>query len=234
MTILTERITTELIVLIILISFIAPSVYADIITHNYGALYPDGVDSRQQAINAAIDQEDMGYYVYAISNSDASSAYSDMTDDAIFNYIGHGYPGRIQFYNQGTYSYITASKIGDPLPNNYYLSDFSNQLDDVLFALFVACKSASSNQTYGDLLSVAHQKGVDTSLGFTENVSVIPANLWSDLFWSNCEHYNWSVQISAQSAAYGVLIQKGEYGGTNQRVINGSGGLIFKPARYGV
>jgi hypothetical protein len=140
--------------------------------HNYGFLY--GVDdSRPEATYAASKQSIIGYNAYDLPNSGAYIGFNNMKDDAIFFVAGHGSDqgggnaGGVVKFNNGTESWIIAQNLGyTPGYNHYFLSSYTNELKDVLLAVYVACYSGRTSPYYGNLIDMSQQKGIDNSIGF--------------------------------------------------------------------
>ena len=203
---------------------------------NYQFAYLDGVTTIPCAANAASYQSLVSYDGHSFTNSSANSAYVRMADDAIFSFIGHGDNGALETWNGSQEGLILAEDLGYypvGISDYSFISDYQEELDDELLAVYISCYSADDSPYVGNLVTESYQKGVDVVLGFNGIVGVPHAKTWSNYFWLYEGNYEWSVQLPAQSAAYNVLAQHDSYNGTNNWTISGSGGTRISPARYG-
>ncbi len=236
-----------LLVIIVVASLILPvgaTQYNPPWAHNYGFNYPD-VDTRTQATNASNYQSIVGYNAYNLPNSRAYVGYTNIKDDAVFFFFGHGinvslfdHGGGVVFYN-GTNSYILAEYKGyTPANDHYYLSSMSTELDDLLLVVWASCYSARTSIMFGNLVVITHQKGAENVIGFADEVYSPFLEYWSDRFWYRCLYGQaggpQTIRNAAVSAKYDVLAYHGSFGGTNYMF----GQYRFpydylNPARYG-
>jgi len=162
--------------------------------HNYGFLYPDGLDTRLPASNSATIQDLINYDGNYLPNYGASTGFMNFQDDAIFYVNGHGLwfggetgGGGVEFYD-GTTTSLLIAQYTDWLPpyDAYFLSDLSTELKDVLLAVYVVCYSGRTCPDTGNLVDMSASKGVDNVIGFKDPIGNIQSNYWSDRFWYRC------------------------------------------------
>ncbi len=214
--------------------------------HNYGFSYPasqygDALDTRSYAYSAGTQQYNDGYSAYYSENCGAYTAFTNIKDDAVFFFIGHGQPGLLYFYN-GTTSFILAQEYDGhqniPYPH-YFLSSTTTELNDVLIAVLVACNSGTSDPVLGNLVETSYQKGVDNTIGFTDTLLYPHCGNWSDQFWYRCLYGSGgspqTFKYAASGAVGDVLMEHGAFGGVNKMYSKYSYPYNFlNPARYGV
>jgi len=239
-----------LLVIILVASLILPAgatQYNPPWAHNYGFLYPDGLDTRSHALFATNVQDLIFYDANYASNTGAHSAFVNIQDDAVFYVNGHGVSfiddgtagGGVIFYN-GTSSLLLA-QYTDWLPPDdaYFLSDFSTEINDVLLAVYVACWSGRTCPHTGNLVDMSASKGIDNVIGFKNSIDNVTSNYWSDRFFYRCkEGFGGQHQLIIQAATYAkgdVLLKYQTYGGVDSlygkyRTPWG----YLDPARYGV
>jgi len=237
-----------LLVIILVASLILPvgaTQYNPPWTHNYGFLYTD-FDSRSQATNATNYQSIVGYDAYDLPNSSAYIGYTNLKDDAVFFFIGHGTNwsgdrgGGAIFYN-GTQSVIVAEDRGySPTVDHYFLSSMSTELNDLLLVVWASCDTAKTSYHFGNLVDMTYQKGADNVIGFSSTVEFPHIKYWSDRFWYRCLYGSFggtqpqSFYYASNSAKTDVLFNLGSYGGINS--MYGRYRFPFdylNPARYG-
>lgn len=218
-----------------LTSITAAAPFAD----DYDFNYPD-LSTTPTASNAASYQSSMGYDDFSHTNANAETAYNRLKNDAIFFVNGHGLKydtgekgGAIQFYD-GQETWIVASR-GPYSPGvSCYLSDYDNEITDVLLAVYVSCYSACTNTYNGNLLDVSvTDKGVDAAIGFSGLIDNGKSNYWSDQFWyrtTNSETI-YNAAINAKGDSWWTF--PFGYGGVDTIVLKGSTGNYLTPARYG-
>jgi len=217
--------------------------------HNYGFYYPtipNPTDTRLQATNAANYQSIVGYDAYGLHNSSAYVGYTNLKDDAVFFFIGHGTSwddfdsgGGVQFYN-GTRSVIVAEYRGyTPVDDHYFLSSMSTELEDLLLVVWASCRTAKTSYHFGNLVDMTYQKGADNVIGFAYNVSDTHVKYWSDRFWYRCLYGQGgnpqTIRDAAVSAKYDVLAYYGSFKGIDYMVgrYKISPYDYLNPARYG-
>lgn len=197
---------------------------------NYGTNYGDGLDTTPQSQYAQSEQAGMGYGAGNYPNSAASTAFSRMASDNVFFFDGHGNSGLIEFKNGNTYSFITADD-----PNNIRLSSYnSGQLNDIALAVYMACDTANTNPTIGNLLDESTAMGVDTAVGFSNTITTPQSGYWSNRFW----YYLYNQYNFNDAAAYSLVDTRSYYGwfnvgGMDSYVIRGSLSSTINPARAG-
>jgi len=245
------KLSIVFLILFIIISPINAVQYDPPWAHNYDFLYDDDMDTRPTASNASYIQGIIGYNNYSISNSDAGTAYINMNNDSIFFFNGHGMifddnncGGGLPFYN-GTYSLLLAEYTQWLPPYDaYFLSNITNELDDVLLAVYVSCHSGSTSWEAGNLVDMSTDKGVDNVIGFTGNITNIHSDYWANRFWIRCLNGGplgnpQKIHDAAISAKTDVLFKYQTYGGVDSlyghyRNIYGYPIDYLNPARYGV
>jgi hypothetical protein len=194
-------------------------------------------DSTPSASYAANYQNASSYEGHPYTNSAAIPAWTRMADDAMFSIVGHGGPGYIWFFNGTEWGGIIAEFKGyypPDLTDYKYLSNYTNELNDLLLATYITCNSANTSEQYGNLTAYSYQKGVDTTLGFSTNIGGLQASDFSYKYWLNFANYNWTVSTSADSAKYYAAVYNGgQFEGIQNYVIVGNPQLTIKPARYG-
>ena len=214
--------------------------------HNYGFLYPasqygDALDTRSYAYSAGIQQYNDGYSAYYSENFGAYNAFSNIKDDAVFFFIGHGQPGLLYFYN-GTTSFMLAQEYDGhqniPYPH-YFLSSTTTELNDVLLAVFVACHSGATDPVLGNLVDTSYQKGVDNTIGFERTIYYPYVGYWSDRFWYRCLYGALGSPQSFKDASNGatmdVLMDLGDFYNTQYKYSKLRVPYNYlNPARYGV
>jgi len=213
--------------------------------HNYGFLYPN-LDTRSSATYAANQQSIIGYNSYNCHNSGAYIGFSNIKDDAVFFFYGHGggdrdSPGGTLAFFNGTISYILAEDRGFYYPNadQYFLSSTTTELNDILIAVYLACYSGKDSAYLGNLVETSYQKGVDNVIGFERTIYHPYAGYWSDRFWYRCLYGQMGNPQSFRSAASGaisdVVIQYGDLYGLQYAYSKFSYPYNYlNPARYGV
>jgi len=238
-----------LLVIILVASLILPvgaTQYNPPWAHNYGFYYPDAKDTRLQATNAANYQSIVGYDAYGLHNSSAYIGYTNLKDDAVFFFIGHGTGwgdfdrgGGVEFYN-GTKSLIVAEYRGNlPEDEHYFLSSMSTELEDLLLVVWASCYSARTSPSFGNLVDMTHEKGADNVIGFFDAVHTPFLECWSDRFWYRCLYGGpggnpQDIVTAANFAKMDVLQTYSGYGGTNFMVIKNRVPYDYlNPARYG-
>jgi hypothetical protein len=197
---------------------------------NYGTSYTDGLDTTAAAQTAQSEQSSMGYTASYLSNKNAAQAYFRLPDDNVFFFDGHGNAGLITFQKDGSDSFITASK-----PNTISISDYTySDLNDIALAVYMACKTANTDSTFGNLLYESTSKGVDTAVGFDANIYPLQSSYWSNRFWYYLdEQYN--INDASVYATYDNSNNFGwwDQGGMDGYVIQGSLSSSIDPARAG-
>ncbi|MEN6443509.1 MAG: hypothetical protein ABFC71_07150 [Methanoregula sp.] len=196
---------------------------------SYGVYY-DTIDTRATGQVAANELTSMGYSASYIENPSASSVFLRMPSDNVFFVDGHGSPGQIVFQHNGVDSAISASN-----PGLIRLSSFtSGELNDVALAVYVACNTANTDSTNGNLLYESTSRGVDTAVGFSNYITSPQSEYWSNRFWYYLdERYN-----IHDAAVYSLIDTRAQYGllnpgGMDSYVIQGSISSAIDPARAG-
>ncbi|PKL58565.1 MAG: hypothetical protein CVV34_01665 [Methanomicrobiales archaeon HGW-Methanomicrobiales-5] len=224
-----KRIGTLLSALLLAAMIIVPCVSA-YQASSYGTSYTDGLDTTTAASTARSEQSSMGYSASYIGNTNANIAFSRMTADNVFFFDGHGSAGQIVFQQSGIDSAITASNPSLPRLSSYT----SGELNDIALAVYMACNTANSDSTNGNLLDQSTSKGVDTAVGFSSTIYPTQSSYWSNRFWYYLdEGYN-----IRDAAVYATSDNSNNFGwwnqgGMNNYVIRGSLSSAIDPARAG-
>lgn len=199
---------------------------------SYGTNYGDGMDTTSIALNARNELKHMGYTSSYFGNRDANTAYNRMTSDQVFYFFGHGDAGRILFKESGLP--MTAISADNP----YLLPTISghsySEMNDIALAIYLACNTANTDSTNGNLLYESTSNGVDTAVGFSNYITKGQAAYWSDQFMYYLdEQYNIN-----DAAVYSLVDVRNEYGmfnvgGMDSYVIQGSVSSTIDPQRAG-
>ncbi|MDO9550444.1 MAG: hypothetical protein Q7J03_05665 [Methanoregula sp.] len=198
---------------------------------DYGTNYCDGLDTTAAAQTARSEQSSMGYSATYNGNAEAADAYYRLGSDNVFFFDGHGDAGRILFKkNCGTLTTITASN-----PNFYRISSFtSGQLNDVALAVYMACNTANTDSTNGNLLAQSTARGVDTAIGFSQSIYSTQSAYWSNQFWYYLDNgYTVSQAAGAANADNQAYFGYWNQGGMDYNVIQGNNYMVIDPARAG-
>jgi hypothetical protein len=205
---------------------------AVVISHNYDFDYPnDPIDTRPTANNAAQYQCAWGYSSAACTNFDPTWARNQMSSDAIFFFNGHGNAGMMSFITNGLKAPLIASGTSNPSLSTYN----NNELRDLLFALFCACNTGLDSAQYGNLQTIAYQKGVDCSIGWTRTITSPQSDYWCNRFWFHSGEGSRTVTSAAQCALDDTNSLYGSWnnGGTYGYYIKGNGNIYLNSAHYG-
>jgi hypothetical protein len=199
---------------------------------SYGAIYTGGLDSRISAQTAQSELSSMGYSGSYHWNDAASSALMRMPSDQAFFFVGHASPGQIIFENDGSTSVISADN-----PGLLRISSLSySELNDMALAVYMGCNTADTDwwNGNGNLLSTSTSKGVDTAMGFTEDITSPQVGYWSGRFWNYLDN-GYSVSQATSSADTDNIANFGYWsqGGMNSHTIQGNNNLVIDPARAG-
>lgn len=161
---------------------------------SYGNTYTS-LDTNDAARVAANELQSMGYASTAHTGYPAATyARSHMVNDNVFFFDGHGSPGKLEF-SDGTSIYMTA-KTSSVYP---YLENSNGELADIVLAVYMACNSANSDSSNGNLLTQSRTEGMDMSVGWTSTFDAGEARYWSDRFWYWLNEGS-SVKIAMQRA----------------------------------
>lgn len=231
----------SLVFVLLLLASCIGAVSASPIADNYDFNYPD-MSTTPTASDAADYQINLydgsSYTAYASTNCGAGLAYQWMEDDALFFFNGHGIKdsstekgGGVCFYDGNSYSWIVAS--GNLNPPYYSISN-SNDIDDVLLSVYLACYTAYTHPSYGNLLDESITQGVDSVIGFEDSITNSKANDWSDKFWSYTSEEGQTISNAANNAVDDTYWTfPWGYGGVDSIVLKGSTSETLHPARYG-
>jgi len=199
---------------------------------SYGAIYSGGLDSRIMAQTAQSELSSMGYSGSYYWNSAASTAMLRMISDQVFFFSGHGSAGRIIFYEDGETSELTADN--PDLLRISYLS--TSDLDDMALAVYLGCNTANTDwfNGNGNLLSTSTSRGIDTAMGFSQEITAPQTGYWSNRFWYYLDNgYNVIAAAGAADTDNQVNFGYYEQGGMNSHIIQGNNYLVIDPARAG-
>jgi hypothetical protein len=216
---------------------------------NYGFYASNDIDTRRASYWAKYYQDIIGYNGYNYTNFSSGSGYLYLPNDAVFSHYWHSGPGITEWRDtDGNKTYLVAGTGGENNTSTVkYLSTYSNNaINDVLFMVFGGCNAATTSPTYGNLLTMARNKGIDSIMGFSQTTdwptsySDDYGNYFFREFWSLSRSY--SVGFSASTAANRYYNRYGNHGGFNSYVFDGAGsdggmtqpaGVVISPARYG-
>ena len=227
---------------------------AEIYTYNHSNVYDSGlyltaIDNT--GYNTPLDNflTAAGYNTYVYSNVKAgpksqSSVLRTLADDAIFIIHSHGGPGRNYCVSSSGITLLSAGTSSDSmaysLQSNF--KNTTNQLDNVLIAIFWGCSTYGTDSTYGSFNTMAPSLGVDCVItssnttydkpgayflykfaeycnsGYTVSSSLSKAKTAAINFWTNG---------STASAYYTAF----EYVITGE--VSSPGSIKAKPAGYG-
>jgi len=225
----TKRISILLSAFLLAAMTIAPCVSA-YQASSYGAIYTGGLDSRVMAQTAQSELSSMGYSGTYHWNDGANNALSRMASDQVFFFSGHGGPGFINFQPGSATESLTANN-----PGLLRISSLTySQLNDMALAVFLGCDTANTGSTSGNLLSTSRSRGVDTAIGFSQDVTAPQTGYWSNRFWYYLDNgYSVSSAISSadadNAANFGIYNQ----GGMNTHIVQGNSYIVIDPARAG-
>lgn len=199
---------------------------------SYGAIYTGGLDSRITAQTAQSELSSMGYSGSYHWNDAVGSAFLRMPSDQVFFFVGHSGPGYINFEQDG----VTASLTADN-SNLYHISSLSyNDLNDMALAVYMGCNTADTDwlNGNGNLLSTSTSRGVDTAMGFSDEITSPQVGYWSGRFWNYLDN-GYSVSQATTAADTDNVANFGywEQGGMNSHSIQGSSNMVIDPARAG-
>ena len=199
------------------------------IAHNYGFLYDDLNDTRQDAEIARQNQSSVGYYAYGVNNSGILYAYDQLKHDSIFYFSGHGWSsgGGLVFYNGNETQIFWANNATVSFSN--YSSD---EIDDVLLAVFNACETAADSPQAGNVTYEAQAKGVNCIIGFKGLIDWVGSSYWSERFWHYISSDNDTIQNAAYQAKQDTCDSIG-CRGIDTIVIVGDCDVTISPQRYG-
>jgi len=199
----------------------------------------DCSDTTPTAYDAQVDQSSMGYDSSSSTNAYASTAYNQFKSDAIFFFNGHGLfyddshkGGGIKFSSE---SWILANTDGHN-PGNYrkYISNYGDDIDDVLLVVYLACYSSHNNPYNGDLVKeTVTNKHADICIGFDGEIEVENGKCWSESFWDRVRNGE-TVSDATSNAKDDCYWQwPVGYHGIDTYEISGSYNSCLTPARYG-
>ena len=198
---------------------------------SYGAIYTGGLDSRITAQTAESKLSSMGYSGTYHWNDAANSALRRMPSDQAFFFVGHGGPGFINYEQSGVTTSLTANN-----PGLARISSLNpNDLKDMALAVFMGCDTSDYDSTNGNLLSTSTSMGVDTAMGFADDITSPQVGYWSGRFWYYLDN-GYSVSQATSSADTDNIANFGYWsqGGMNSHYIQGNSNIIIDPARAGV
>jgi hypothetical protein len=211
--------------------------WADLICSHYPG--SGGLDTETACANAFARLNAAGYHSFNDFNVTGVTAMSTSyaQSDAIWAVFGHGGPGGISTFPTYPNGSAWSNVFSDPShgtcnvsgSTNACISNYSvSQLHAIRLMLFAGCETAQTNELSWN----AYNKGVDSSIGFSQLIYQDHVNVWTDRFFyyaatSGLDEYN-----AAVAAENDVYAQFGGYGGTNSSVIWGSFTML-KPAGYG-
>lgn len=156
---------------------------------------------------------------------------------------GHGSPGYISLGGKGGWY----AKWSEGISKECAIDQ--NDFRTVKFAGFVACHTALTSQTYGNLLDEAIKQGATTALGFQKdlgyddlNIKNDPGIIWTNEFWKAA--LGWldknedgrldppkGIKDAASHAAEMVKERRGNYEGYDLFVVKGNENLLLAPAK---
>lgn len=188
-----------------------------------------------------------GYNIYETNETTSQFIWEWARDyDAIEFLAQHANAGLItaveDYNDDGVWNktYLYAGKGGEQnTSGKYYLSTYtSTNVNDVLLWIFSGCLTANTSDTYGNLQTMAVNKGVDCVITYSSTLSFPTTNVdrYGNLFWREFWYYaarmGNSVYDSHNTALYNLYQWEGSYCGFDSRVLYNSG-ISIVPARYG-
>lgn len=197
---------------------------------SYGAIYSGGLDSRISAQTAQSELSSMGYSGTYHWNEAAGTALNMMPSDQVFFFVGHAGPGFINYEKNGVLTSLTANNPGLARISSLSYSD----LNDMALAVYMGCDTANTDSTNGNLLSTSTSLGVDTAMGFSQDITSPQVGYWSGRFWNYLDNgYSVSQAAGAADADNQANFGYWQQGGMDYRVIQGNNYLVIDPARAG-
>jgi len=120
----------------------------------------------------------------------------------------------------------------DPFNRIYSITNLP-MMNRCLFAFFNGCHTADSDGV-NDLLTASLDKGVQSAMGFEDEVTALLAEDFAAYFWHYALDKGWMV-VLATNAALADLEDKyfGVTGGCESWVLHGDIATVLRPARYG-
>ncbi|OPX62868.1 MULTISPECIES: PKD domain-containing protein [unclassified Methanoregula] len=177
-------------------------------------------------------QSTLGYNENSYTNSNVSFAFERMKNDQIFYFAGHGSAGLIDFGNRdGTCGLISANfgQCGKRILNMN-----NGELDDLLLAVYSGCETGNtSNPITGDLIQTSIDKGVDTAIGFRDDVLDNQQRTWGGYFWYYLLDQKVPVISAATLARVSTINYWGDAGGMDSYRIEGDQNLVIDYAKSG-
>lgn len=211
----------------------------------FSAHYPNGttLDTRASGTAADVQLDATGYFSTSSVTGTAAKSMNAVhaQADAVWAFFGHGAPGWAQFYDMGsgTWSDLTTSSLmghGCAAPNDC-VTDYAGDLTRMKIMVFGGCHTgvdALPGQSYqGSLLRAANSgAGVDVAVGFYNYIYWPAMDTWSDRFFLRLKNGDttWDALISARNK---VLVDHGQYYGTDEFVAMGDVNTKASPAAYG-
>lgn len=211
--------------------------------------YPDGNNTGTYNNDWVYWMGDVGYDEGLWYNwASAGDFRSQIDEDAVCSYVGHGGPGYLALYYEHpgylpsiAYHGIRADSsmpdlVIDEVPR--YTENLNDLYDlwDMRLMMLVGCETDLRNRSDCAATSLTEQaylyRGVDCVVGFRKKIYTAKAILWDYWFWGYALDGN-SVYYSCYAAKQAVYQAYGNYGNTDSYYIRGQWGTMIRPPAYG-
>ena len=166
----------------------------------------------------------VGYTVNRYADVHAYYVRRTMNSDKVFVIVAHGVPGRILCKDGITT--LSASQVPTD-DNNYSLEAWfsANDLNGMLFAYYGACYSATTDSTYGNLLTyTTGTLGANCALGFSTSVSDTHATYYETCLFEALGNGD-TVLVANNVAMTLTYFKYNSYGNINSAVISGNANI---------
>ena len=207
--------------------------YADVISGNWSDLIAEPAgDAAVLQLTAA------GYHSFNDYNTTPYAAMGSgyAQDDAVWAMFGHGNAGYITTPTGVLRSNpnIDSPPASCSSPNACLSSYTLSQIHGIRMMMFGSCYSAVSRNGYLLPYVAVHDKGVDSSVGWSNEIYFPgPMSQWASSFFWDTGNQGYSMLNSAIWAESQVLSVYGSYYGTDTSVWYGLYNSSLKPAGYG-
>lgn len=178
----------------------------------YSAQCFDVTDTAPSAYNAYVDLNSMGYTGYYLTNCPIYIVYPTLSSSRIIFIDGHGLiatkdgvshmGGGIQTKEK---HWLVDKILNIPTDEIFREigGDSNTNLNNLKLALYMACWSARTSELHGNLAQITASKGADISIGFTDEINIYKAKVWSDTFWESAKTKSVADSvIDARNAAF--------------------------------
>lgn len=178
----------------------------------YSAQCFDVTDTAPSAYNAYVDLNSMGYTGYYLTNCPIYMVYSTLSSSRIIFIDGHGLlaiRNGVSYIGGGIQTkeghWLVGTIPDEPISGELRKIGGDNgiNLNNLKLALYMACWSARTSDEYGNLAQLTASKGADISIGFTDEINLNKAKVWSDTFWESAKTKSVADSvIDARNAAF--------------------------------